>query len=557
MRLVDLLLQQLQQVGVKQVFGIPGDFVLPLFAALEQDGRLPLYYLSHEPSAVFAADGAARFSNQPAAVVLTYGAGALNAVNAVAQAYVEQVPLLVIAGFPSKTEIATELAIHHQAKHLDSQREIYREITCAQVRLDDARTAAAELCRAVAMCVRESHPVLIEFPRDATEWQLNKNVAAEAIAALQCQNTQQDPLHQQELQLAVEALQKRLAQAKKPVLLCGIGVRRFNVVSEVEQLASKLQVPVLTTLLGRSCISATHPMYAGVFVDAQDSLAMQLLSDADLIIEIGVIQNDSNFAAHQAMFTPEKLLLMQQAELKMTGVIFHDLSLKELLGALLAQPLPVFAAPPPALPQQPQLIASDDRKLNSATVLALVHQLLCQQPATVPVVCDIGDCLFASLQLEASHLLAPAYYASMGYAVPAAIGVQAASGLRPLVLVGDGAFQMTGLELGHCARYGFAPIVLLLNNRSWQMIKAFSPKLQSTGLAGWNYSAIARGMGGAAYQVWTLSQLESALEYALAEPTRFAMIEVMLPEGSSSARLQQFADNFLQAQQAKKSGCCC
>jgi indolepyruvate decarboxylase len=209
------------------------------------------------------------------------------------------------------------------------------------------------------------------------------------------------------------------------------------------------------------------------------------------------------------------------------------------------------------LPQQPKLIANDDRKLNSATALALVHQLLRQQPATVPVVCDIGDCLFASLQLEASHLLAPAYYASMGYAVPAAIGVQAASGLRPLVLVGDGAFQMTGLELGHCARYGFAPIVLLLNNRSWQMIKAFSPKLQSTGLAGWNYSAIARGMGGAAYQVWTLSQLESALGYALADPNRFAMIEVMLPEGSSSARLQQFADGFLQAQQGKKPGCCC
>jgi len=251
MRLVDLLLQQLQQVGVKQIFGIPGDFVLPLFAALEQDGRLPLYYLSHEPSAVFAADGAARIQQQPAAVVLTYGAGALNAVNAVAQAYVEQVPLLIIAGFPSKAEVATELAIHHQAKHLDSQRDIYREITCAQVRLDDARTAAAELCRAVAICVRESRPVLIEFPRDATEWQLNKDVAAEAIAALQCQNIQQDPLHQQELQLAVEAVQKRLAQAKKPVLLCGIGVRRFNVVTEVEQLATKLQVPVLTTLLGR------------------------------------------------------------------------------------------------------------------------------------------------------------------------------------------------------------------------------------------------------------------------------------------------------------------
>ena len=183
MRLVQFLLQQLQQVGVTQIFGIPGDFVLPLFAAIEQDGSMPLYYVSHEPSAVFAADGASRISNLPAAVILTYGAGALNAVNAVAQAYVEQVPLLIIAGFPSQHEINRNLAIHHQAKHLDSQRDIYREITCTQVRLNDLVTAAAELCRAVQICQRESRPVLIEFPRDAADWQLPAAQVAQALNA--------------------------------------------------------------------------------------------------------------------------------------------------------------------------------------------------------------------------------------------------------------------------------------------------------------------------------------------------------------------------------------
>lgn len=572
MRVVDLLLQQLQQAGVQQIFGIPGDFVLPLFAELEQANKIPLYYLSHEPSAVFAADAAARFANQPSAVLLTYGAGALNAVNAVAQAYVEQVPLVIMAGFPSRAEISRELEIHHQAKHLDSQRDIYREITCTQVRLDNVQTAAAELCRAIEVCKRESRPVLIEIPRDAASWPLEHQKVAQAIAALHCQQQSQDPLYQQELQLACDAIVKRLQQAKKPVMLCGIGVRRFHAVPLVEQLATALQVPMLTTLLGRSCVDQNHPCYAGVFVDVQDKAALNLLKDADLIIQLGVIQNDSNFAAHQDVFSPEKQLLIQQGELKMSGVIFHNLPIAAILQQLLTEALPTFSAisAKASSARHPthdgmghhataaqRSAQSDSDVMNSTSALTLIDQVLSQQSKVVPVISDIGDCLFASLQVKPTYLLAPAFYASMGYAVPAALGVQATSGLRPLVLVGDGAFQMTGLELGHCARYGFAPIVLLLNNRGWQMIKEFSPDLSSTSLQGWNYAAIARGMGGGAYQVWSLSQLESAIEHAMQDERRFSLIEVMLPADSSSERLQQFAAGFLSAQKKPQAlaGC--
>jgi indolepyruvate decarboxylase len=219
---------------------------------------------------------------------------------------------------------------------------------------------------------------------------------------------------------------------------------------------------------------------------------------------------------------------------------------------------PVLPAQTPSVPTP----INSPTAFNSTAVIALLEQLLCAQSATVPVVSDIGDCLFASLALTASTLLAPAYYASMGYAVPAAIGVQAASGLRPLVLVGDGAFQMTGLELGHCARYGFAPIVVLLNNKSWQMISAFSPQLASTSLSGWNYTTIAQGMGGVAQQVSNLAELSAALTAALQEHDRFSLIEVLLPDGGCSDRLQQFAAGFLAAQASAQSqvlpvpGCC-
>ncbi len=548
MKLVDLLLQQIEQAGAQQIFGIPGDFVLPLFLAIEQSGKIPLYYLSHEPSAIFAADGAARISNKPSVAVLTYGAGALNAVNAVAQAYMEQVPLIIIAGFPSEQELKRELVIHHQARHVDSQRDIYKEITCAQVRLDDVNTAAAELSHAIHCCLKESRPILIEMPRDASAWVLPA-IDVERADPKPCNALIHSELqHQQLLAVAAEEIKRRLVQAKKPVLLCGIGVRRFGIGALVEQLSSQLNIPMMTTLLGRACVDQLHPMYAGVFIDSKDQSQYELIRDADLIIQLGVIQSDSNFAAHQALFPIEKSILVQQGELRMAGFAFHDLTIRDLLSILLSTDLPSFSVQAAKQNRLKSRRTRPANNFNSANAVAAVDEILSQHSSIVPVVSDIGDCLFASLHLRSSTLLAPSFYASMGYAVPAALGVQAATGLRPLVLVGDGAFQMTGLELGHCTRYGFAPIILLFNNSSWQMIKAFSPDLSSTCLQGWDYSVIAKGMGGESHQVRNFDELEQAMTMALQQPTKFTLIELILPVDSRSERLQAFANGFLAAQ---------
>ena len=99
---------------------------------------------------------------------------------------------------------------------------------------------------------------------------------------------------------------------------------------------------------------------------------------------------------------------------------------------------------------------------------------------TMPMTSDMGDCLFTAMEIENTALAAPGYYAGMGFGVPAGIGVAATTGQRPLVLVGDGAFQMTGWELGNCRRYGLAPIVVVFNNASWEMLRAFQPESNST-----------------------------------------------------------------------------
>ncbi|MDN3639223.1 thiamine pyrophosphate-binding protein [Simiduia curdlanivorans] len=540
MNLVNVLEAELKQFGVERLFGIPGDFILPLFEALQRNGNLPMLHLSHEPSIVFAADACARLTNKPSAVLLTYGAGALNAVNAIAQSYVEHVPLIVIAGFPAQAELDRKLLIHHQAKTIDSQQAILREVTCCQVRLNDAASAGAEIRKALVACAELSRPVLIEFPRDAVnfETQLEAPYVAPVDDA-------------KNLQPSVDNIWRKLSLAKRPVILAGVDVRRFNAVSALEQFASAAKIPIISTLMARACLDSTHPMYGGIFLDNSDALPYSLLADADLIVLAGVIKTDSNFAAHGDLFCAEKVVELSEAVYKLDGQTVEGLSLKGIFEGLNrhAYPLTHFQRP---VEKSVTDTCDSECAPNATQVVKAMHTVLTEQDEIFPIISDVGDCLFASLEANPRYLLAPAFYASMGYAVPAAFGVQASAGLRPIVLVGDGAFQMTGMELGHCSRNGFSPIVILFNNKRWDMIRAFSPDLHCTDLGTWDYPAFAESMGGSGVSVDTEQGFVAAFQQALARREGFSLIEVKLAQGRT-ARLDRFATNFLAA---NKVGAC-
>ena len=140
MNLTESLLHALKANGARQIFGIPGDFALPYFRIIEETQILPLYTLSHEPGVGFAADAAARIDGALGVAAVTYGAGALNMINSVAAAYAEKSPLVVISGAPGAGERGSGLLLHHQAKTLESQFEMFRQVTCDQAVLDDFTT---------------------------------------------------------------------------------------------------------------------------------------------------------------------------------------------------------------------------------------------------------------------------------------------------------------------------------------------------------------------------------------------------------------------------------
>ncbi|MCB0210779.1 MAG: indolepyruvate/phenylpyruvate decarboxylase, partial [Anaerolineae bacterium] len=188
----------------------------------------------------------------------------------------------------------------------------------------------------------------------------------------------------------------------------------------------------------------------------------------------------------------------------------------------------------------PRHLQADDAPLSPTDIATAVNDFMADH-GRMPIASDIGDCLFTALDMENTELVAPGYYATMGFGIPAGLGVQAATGRRPLILVGDGAFQMTGWELGNCRRYGWDPIVILFNNSSWEMLRTFQPTSAFNNLDDWQFAALADALGGRGVRVTTRAELKQALDQAGQERGRFQLIEVMLPRGVISQTLDRFA----------------
>ena len=529
MNVAESLLHALVAHGARQMFGIPGDFALPFFKVAEESRILPLYTLSHEPAVAFAADASARMNCAPGVVAVTYGAGALNIVNAVAGAYAEKSPVVVVSGGPGKGEAGTGLLLHHQAKTLDSQARIFAEITCAQARLDDAHRAPAEIAHVLARCVEESRPVYIEVPRDMVRMPCGP--AAVLPPA---------PVDAEALAACVDDVLARLAAARAPVLMVGVEVRRFRLEAKVAELAARLGLPVVTSIMGRGLLAetATPPLGTYLGVAGQPELTAQV-EQSDALFLLGVIISDTNFGVSARQIDLRRTIRALDREVTLGYHTYRDIPLAALVDALLAK-VPARAASAPAQGvAYPRHMPADDAPIAPNDIARAVNDLMALH-GRLPIAVDVGDCMFTAMDIDHTALTAPGYYASMGYGVPAGLGLQAATGERPLVLVGDGAFQMTGWELGNCARYGWDPIVIVFNNASWEMLRTFQPESRFNDLPEWRFADAAAALGGDGTRVTTRGELAAALARAQATRGRFQLIEAMIPRGVLSDTLARF-----------------
>ena len=529
MNLTESLLFALKAHGARQIFGIPGDFALPYFRVIESSKILPLYTLSHEPGVGFAADAAARIAGGVGVAAVTYGAGALNMVNAVASAYAEKSPLVVLSGGPGKSESRSGLLLHHQAKTLDSQLQMFKEITCDQVRLDDAARAPTDIARALSNCTRYSLPVYIEIPRDMAA------VPCEPVVPLPPPSVDDDALD-----ACVTEILQRLRAAQSPVLMAGVEVRRFGLEAKVAMLSRRLDLPVVTSFMGRGLLADADVNLLGTYMGrAGPPEVTRLVEDSDGLFLLGVIVCDTNFAVSLKAIDLRKTIQALNGAVTVGYHTYADIPLDALVDRMLEQVGPEEHRRISASEDFPHDMPADNEPIAPADIAAAVNDLMAAH-GKLPMAADVGDCLFTAMDIRHTEMVAPGYYATMGFGVPAGLGLQAATGQRPLILVGDGAFQMTGWELGNCQRYGWDPIVLVFNNAGWEMLRTFQHDTNFAELSRWDFAGMAAGMGGDGARVSTRAELKAALDRAMATRGRFQLIDIAIPRGVVSSTLARF-----------------
>jgi indolepyruvate decarboxylase len=513
MALGDFLVAYLRKLGVDHIFGIPGDLALKLFFALGRKHGIKIITLSHEPGVGFAADGYARATGKIGVACVTYGAGGHNMVNPVAGSFSERVPILIFSGGPGEEERKLGTLIHHQAREIESQHRIFQEVTCASRVLSDPRTAARELHEVVQAIWAEQRPGYIEIHRDMVDQIVE--VPDELIEW----DGHLHP-HESDARKVEEAARETAAmfnRSRHPVMIAGIEIHRYKVSHELIALAEKMGAPVFTTVLGKGAFPMDHPLYMGVHIGPISPPPIVTRMDkADFVLNLGCLKTDMNFGNRPPRVIQGRTVWAVDRKVDVKYHTYTEVGVRDFVRALLKSDLKHHREKVAYADNLRDVSEAENHQIRVGQILLAVNEFLAEHRRYM-VVTESGDMLFGGLDVRVPHhstYLAQGFYASMGFAVPAAIGAQIGCGMRPLILCGDGGFQMTGPEISHAPGLGLNPIVLLINNGGWGIFRPVVERRELLDIPPWPYAKLGRDWGGGGFEVQTLSQLRRALSAA-------------------------------------------
>jgi indolepyruvate decarboxylase len=528
------LIRRLSEYGIRHVFGLPGDYVLSFYSMLEQ-GPLGLVNCTREDCAGFAADAYARV-NGMGAVCVTYGVGALSLANSIAGAYAEKSPVVLISGAPGLAERVDDPLLHHRVREWRTQLEVFEKICAASREIVDPATAFRDIDFLLDTAWRQKRPVYLELPRDMV------GVVPDQIRPYAHTEHRSDP---QALAEAVRETLARIAAARKPVIIAGVELHRYGLQAEVVQLAEVSGIPIAATMLAKSVVSEVHPQYVGLYEGAMGrSEVTEFVEESDCLILLGTILTDIDLGIFTAKLDAANSIVATSDSLRISHHHYHRVRLQDFLRALVAAK-PRGAArqlpPGPAAAREPFVLAAD----APITTRRLVRRLDESLDDRTIVIADVGDALFASSELVIrgqTEFIAPAYYTSMGFAVPAALGAQVARPeLKVVALVGDGAFQMTGMELSTIVRRGLAVTVIVLDNGGYGTERLLLEGAFND-INPWQYQLLPQVLGGGVgCEVRTEGEFDAAITRALADTSAMHIIRVHIGRDDRSTTLDRLA----------------
>jgi indolepyruvate decarboxylase len=506
----EFLLRRLREAGVRHVFGVPGDFNLELLQQMEDTGTLTWIGTCNELNASYAADGYARL-NGLGVVTVTNAVGAMSAINGIAGAYAEHVPVILICGSIPLKSIERGLGMHHSMADGTWDRFLgaFAQVTAASVRLTP-HNAVTEIDRLIQTAWHEKLPVYVELPSDIAFLDVEVPAAPLMLA--------EQPSDAERLRSCTAAIAARLSDAKSGAILVDQDVDRYGVSGEVMGLAEKMQLPVAVTIPAKAVIDETFPHYVGIYNGAGSMPeTREAIENSDCLLSIAYRPIEATSGDFTASLPADTINLRGHA-VDVGEDNFQAVTLKEVLrGVIDAVPKVTNRATRPFVPTQGTGSHPDgSAKLTQAAYWEAIQGYVRSGDV---ILLDNGTSYAATgLHLPPNcSFVSPVIWGSIGYSVGSLLGtLTAAPDRRHLLFVGDGSFQEAAQELSTMLWHDYKPVIFLINNGGYTIERGYLGKAaRYNDVARWAYAELPKvfrpDTTARSFLVKTVGDLENAL----------------------------------------------
>ncbi|KAH7927614.1 pyruvate decarboxylase [Leucogyrophana mollusca] len=556
----EYLLTRLEQLGVTSVFGVPGDFnmrecPLPRVDYIEDHPRIDWIGNCNELNAAYAADGYARVKEHSIGVVVTtFGVGELSAMNGIAGAFSEMVPVLHIVGVPSTVQLKNKPMLHHTLGdgRFDAYTKAAEQITVSQATLMNKTHAAAEIDRILTDCITRARPVYLTIPTD---------MVAEKIPAkrLQVPLSRTPPPNDPDVEKYVlDRIAELVEEASKDIVIlvdaCAI---RHDVRQEINDLLTKTRFPVYSAPMGKTAVSEAHDRYGGIYIGSiSDPSIKDKVENANLILSIGALKSDFNTGMFTYSVPTSRTIELHSTHTQIRHALFPGIGMKQLLPKLTSH-LRQFHEGASQLPvphYKLDVPKEQDDKISHAFFWPRVGQFFQKKDV---VVAETGTSSFGILDVplpEQSVFLAQILYGSIGWSIGITLGAALAARDkqlgRTILFVGDGSFQLTVQELSTMIHSKVTPIIFVLNNKGYNIERHLhGMDRKYNDIVNWKWTSLLTTLGDTdgtlsnSYTVRDKAGLDKLLNDAeFAKADKIQLVEVILDKYDTPRGLQVAAD---------------
>lgn len=536
----DYLIQELSKLGIKDIFGLPGDYNFNILYAINDNPNTNWIGCTNELNAGYAADGYARI-NGYGALVTTFGVGELSAMNATAGSFAENIPVIHIVGSPKTKFIEKNALIHHNFLTPDyyAFERAFSNVTETTAFLD-AENAKSEIDRILSVFVNTNRPVYVSIPVDVCKVEIENNPKIE-----------RNKSDAEILEKAVKHALKLIEKSKKPVILGDVLVKRFKAREEFAKFLEKTQFPVSNLLMGKGLIEAENKMYLGTFLSQYENLlAYDALNESDCLISVGVINSDLNTYRLGLPCVPADHIEIQGQYTIVENTRYDDILMKDVLTLLTEKAQTRNIVIGEKTPSFDKSVEPDDTKLSINYIFPRLQEFL-QPNDIIFVETGILPHGFAPVRLpKNTEVNTQTLWGSIGWATPAGFGAQvAAKDRRAIIITGEGSHQLTVQEISTVMRQGLKPIYIVLNNAGYTIERVLSddPWDFFNEISNWNYSKLPSIFEGEAWvaQARTTRELDEALKQAETEQkSKMCYIEMFTEKMDIPRITQRIVDSM-------------